>query len=158
MSNYIVDGSDLTSVANAIRAKSGGSSQLTFPAGFVSEIQSIQTGGSSSHTVTVSLGHPTHGSEFSGCILKDGGENGTQIGTIGSPTGSKTVTVTTGVLYVEVASEGGWVEFDYANLLAIGTPSSIGLSGYHDASSEAYAIFVVVGDGSIDLDFIDYDA
>ena len=36
--------SDLTSVANAIRAKSGGSGQLAFPAGFVSEIQSI-TGG-----------------------------------------------------------------------------------------------------------------
>lgn len=37
--------SDLTSVANAIRAKSGGSSQLAFPAGFVSEIGNIQTGG-----------------------------------------------------------------------------------------------------------------
>ena len=45
MSNYIVDGSDLTSVANAIRAKSGGSSQLAFPAGFVSEIGNIPTGG-----------------------------------------------------------------------------------------------------------------
>jgi hypothetical protein len=37
--------SDLTSVANAIRAKSGGSGQLAFPAGFVSEIQSIVSGG-----------------------------------------------------------------------------------------------------------------
>lgn len=36
---------DLTSVANAIRAKSGGSSQLAFPAGFVSEIQAIPSGG-----------------------------------------------------------------------------------------------------------------
>lgn len=36
--------SDLTSVANAIRAKSGGSSQLAFPAGFVSEIQAIPSG------------------------------------------------------------------------------------------------------------------
>lgn len=45
MSNYIVDGSDLTSVANAIRAKNGGSSQLAFPAGFVSEIQAIPSGG-----------------------------------------------------------------------------------------------------------------
>lgn len=39
--------SDLTSVANAIRAKSGGSGQLAFPAGFVSEIGSIPTGGQS---------------------------------------------------------------------------------------------------------------
>lgn len=37
--------SDLTSVANAIRAKSGGSSQLAFPSEFVSEIQSIVAGG-----------------------------------------------------------------------------------------------------------------
>lgn len=36
--------SDLTSVANAIRTKSGGSSQLAFPNGFVSEIQSISPG------------------------------------------------------------------------------------------------------------------
>lgn len=38
--------SDLTSVANAIRAKSGGSSQLAFPSGFVSEIGNIPSSGS----------------------------------------------------------------------------------------------------------------
>lgn len=37
--------SDLEDVADAIRAKSGGSSRLVFPAGFVSEIQAIQSGG-----------------------------------------------------------------------------------------------------------------
>lgn len=42
---YLTDGDDLTSVANAIRAKSGGSSQLAFPAGFVSGIQAIPSGG-----------------------------------------------------------------------------------------------------------------
>lgn len=36
---------NLTSVANAIRAKSGGNGQLAFPAGFVSEIGNIPTGG-----------------------------------------------------------------------------------------------------------------
>lgn len=36
---------DLDSVADAIRAKSGGSSQLAFPGGFVSEIQAIPSGG-----------------------------------------------------------------------------------------------------------------
>lgn len=45
---YLTDGDDLTSVANAIRAKSGGSSQLAFPAGFVSEIQAIPSGGGGS--------------------------------------------------------------------------------------------------------------
>lgn len=36
---------DLTSVANAIRTKGGTSAQLAFPAGFVSAIQSIPSGG-----------------------------------------------------------------------------------------------------------------
>lgn len=35
---------DLTSIANAIRAKSGGSGQLAFPSGFVSAVQAIPTG------------------------------------------------------------------------------------------------------------------
>lgn len=34
---------DLTSVANAIRAKSGGSNSLAFPSGFITEIASIPT-------------------------------------------------------------------------------------------------------------------
>lgn len=37
--------SDLTSVANAIRAKGGTSASLAFPAGFVSAIDAIPTGG-----------------------------------------------------------------------------------------------------------------
>ena len=36
---------DLTSVANAIRTKGGTSAQLSFPSGFVSAINAIQTGG-----------------------------------------------------------------------------------------------------------------
>lgn len=43
--------SDLSSVANAIRAKSGGSASLAFPAGFVSEIQAIPSGGGGPHEV-----------------------------------------------------------------------------------------------------------
>ena len=45
MSNYLVADSQLEDIADAIRAKSGGSSPLAFPAGFVSEIESIETGG-----------------------------------------------------------------------------------------------------------------
>jgi hypothetical protein len=41
MSNYIVDGADLTSVANAIRTKGGTSAQLAFPNGFISAIQNL---------------------------------------------------------------------------------------------------------------------
>lgn len=45
MSDYIVDSADLTSIANAIRAKGGTSAGLAFPVGFVSAIQAIPTGG-----------------------------------------------------------------------------------------------------------------
>lgn len=47
MSKYLVDGSDLTSVANAIRTKGGTGADLSFPNEFVSAIGAIPTGGSS---------------------------------------------------------------------------------------------------------------
>lgn len=45
MANYIVSDTDLTSVANAIRTKSGTSAQLSFPTGFNTAIANIPTGG-----------------------------------------------------------------------------------------------------------------
>lgn len=55
MSSYLVDGADLTSVANAIRTKGGTSGQLAFPAGFVSAVQAIPTGGSPTGTKQISI-------------------------------------------------------------------------------------------------------
>ena len=46
MPNYIVQGSDLTSIANAIRTKGSTSEQLAFPTGFVSAIEALPSGGS----------------------------------------------------------------------------------------------------------------
>lgn len=43
---------DLTSVANAIRTKSGGSSQLAFPSGFVSAVNGIERGYSADDVAT----------------------------------------------------------------------------------------------------------
>ena len=45
MSKYLVHDTDLTSVADAIRAKGGTSEQLAFPNGFVNAVEGIQTGG-----------------------------------------------------------------------------------------------------------------
>ena len=45
MSNYLTTDTDLIAVADAIRAKGGTSSSLSFPDGYVSAIQNIQTGG-----------------------------------------------------------------------------------------------------------------
>lgn len=47
MSDYRVKGTDLASVADAIRTKGGTSAGLSFPDGFVSAVQNIPTGGGS---------------------------------------------------------------------------------------------------------------
>ena len=56
--------SDLTSVANAIRAKSGGSGQLAFPSGFVSEIGNIPSGGGTSRRYIIKDGKIQSGFSF----------------------------------------------------------------------------------------------
>ena len=43
--DYIVSGSDLTSIANSIREKAGTSDALAFPAGFAEAIAAISAGG-----------------------------------------------------------------------------------------------------------------
>ena len=47
MSEFRVKGTDLTSIADAIRTKGGASADLSFPDGFVSAVQSIPSGGGS---------------------------------------------------------------------------------------------------------------
>ena len=68
---------DLTSVANAIRAKSGGSSQLAFPSGFVSEIQAIPSGGGGDYVANdwVDLSKPT-GEIVSDIVFADSSSGG----------------------------------------------------------------------------------
>ena len=53
---YLTRKSELTSVANAIRAKGGTTAQLVYPDGFVSAIQDIQTGTKLKIIVTVKSG------------------------------------------------------------------------------------------------------
>lgn len=45
MSNYVVTDTELTNIANAVREKTGKSAAISFPSGYVSEIESIETGG-----------------------------------------------------------------------------------------------------------------
>ena len=47
--------SDLTSIANAIRAKGGTSAQMAFPAGFVSAVQAIPAGTTPTGTKQISI-------------------------------------------------------------------------------------------------------
>lgn len=88
--------SDLTSVANAIRTKGGTSAQLAFPAGFVSAIGDIPTGGGTPSNISVKI---ENSSNSSGAVaiqtvlynstvkaITAGGQNSTSISTGGSTT------------------------------------------------------------------------
>ena len=48
MAEYLTNSTDLTKVANAIRAKVGTTEQLIYPDGFVTAISNIPTGGTPS--------------------------------------------------------------------------------------------------------------
>lgn len=56
--------SDLTSVANAIRTKGGTSAQLAFPAGFVSAVEAIPTGGGTNKRYIIKDGEIQDGFTF----------------------------------------------------------------------------------------------
>lgn len=73
MSRYIADSADLTSVATAIRAKSGVSSQLTFPSEFVSEIGNIPSGGSDTTPYIIVTGTFTPVSDTAYLIVENTG-------------------------------------------------------------------------------------
>lgn len=48
---YIVNSADLTAIADSIRAKTGGTEQLTFPTGFTNAIGGIESGSSGSENI-----------------------------------------------------------------------------------------------------------
>ena len=56
MAEYLMDTTDLTKIASAIRAKGGTSDSLVYPDGFVTAIQAIQTGTELQIIVSVSSG------------------------------------------------------------------------------------------------------
>ena len=55
MANYIVQDTLLATVADAIRAKAGGTEKLVFPAGFVEAVDGINGGGGSVPFYAVSV-------------------------------------------------------------------------------------------------------
>ena len=55
MANYIVQDTSLETVADAIRAKAGGTEKLVFPAGFVEAVDGIKGGGGSVPFYAVSV-------------------------------------------------------------------------------------------------------
>ena len=77
MAEYLTNTADLTAVADAIRAKGGTSAQLVYPAGFVSAIQTIQTGVTPQLIVTTSAGATVTATKGSKTVSGTAGTDGT---------------------------------------------------------------------------------
>ena len=77
MAEYLTNTADLTAVADAIRAKGGTAAQLVYPAGFVSAIQTIQTGVTPQLIVTTSAGATVTATKGSKTVSGTAGTDGT---------------------------------------------------------------------------------
>ena len=77
MAEYLTNTADLTAVADAIRAKGGTAAQLVYPAGFVSAIQTIQTGVTPQLIVTTSAGAAVTATKGSKTVSGTAGADGT---------------------------------------------------------------------------------
>ena len=77
MAEYLTNDTDLKKVADAIRAKGGTSAQLVYPAGFVSAIQTIQTGVTPQLVVTTRVGATVTATKGSKTVSGTTGADGT---------------------------------------------------------------------------------
>lgn len=94
MAEYLINATDLTKVASAIREKGGTSASLVYPTGFVSAIQAIQTGAPLQIIVTTSAGATVTATKDSKTVSGTADTNGKCILTV-TEAGTWTVTATT---------------------------------------------------------------
>ena len=94
MAEYLINATDLTKVASAIREKGGTSASLVYPGGFVSAIQAIQTGAPLQIIVTTSAGATVTATKDSKTVSGTADANGKCILTV-TEAGTWTVTAAT---------------------------------------------------------------
>ena len=95
MAEYLINATDLTKVASAIREKGGTSASLVYPGGFVSAIQAIQTGAPLQIIVTTSAGATVTATKDSKTVSGAADTSGNCTLTV-DETGTWTVTATAG--------------------------------------------------------------
>ena len=95
MAEYLINATDLTKVASAIREKGGTSASLVYPTGFVSAIQAIRTGASLQIIVTTSAGATVTATKDSKTVSGTADTSGNCTLTV-DETGTWTVTATAG--------------------------------------------------------------
>ena len=64
MADYLTTDTELASIAGAIRTKGGTSAQLTYPAGFVSAINALPSGGGATWTEHIDPNNPVSAQHF----------------------------------------------------------------------------------------------
>ena len=94
MAEYLINATDLTKVASAIKEKGGTSAPLVYPGGFVSAIQAIQTGAPLQIIVTTSAGATVTATKDSKTVSGTADTNGECILTV-TEAGTWTVTAAT---------------------------------------------------------------
>ena len=94
MAEYLINATDLTKIASAIKEKGGTSAPLVYPGGFVSAIQAIQTGAPLQIIVTTSAGATVTATKDSKTVSGTADTNGKCILTV-TEAGTWTVTAAT---------------------------------------------------------------
>ena len=95
MAEYLINATDLTKVASAIREKGGTSASLVYPGGFVSAIQAIQTGVPLQIAVTTNAGATVTATKGSKTVSGTADTSGNCMLTV-DEIGTWTVTATAG--------------------------------------------------------------
>ena len=101
MAEYLINATDLTKVASAIREKGGTSASLVYPTGFVSAIQAIRTGAPLQIIVTTSAGATVTATKGSKTVSGTADTSGNCTLTV-DETGTWTVTATAGSMTTTV--------------------------------------------------------
>lgn len=123
-------------------------------------------GGGGPYTVSVSLGNPQSPGSFVSCTIYDatftGGilTKGSQLGAITSPTGSTSVTVSAPANALWIDLVGGyinWSPYDAIYSAGGGTALMAHNSTIFNGGSSVYGVYVVIDNGNINMDWIDWD-
>lgn len=112
------------------------------------------------YTITVSLTNPVNASEFSDCSISEllsadmnhgiTYDTGILLGSIESPTGSTTVTLSGGKYGIEVVCDGMSIGSDNCEITCTGGVTCVLKNG-------GTFLYEVTGDGTITIDGLDYD-
>ena len=154
---YTTDSDELTSIADAIRAKGGTSAALVYPTGFVSAINDIPTGGATGKKVFVLLTNPLNPTqaENPACTIfsATGGtvwDSDEPIGSIATPTGYTFVEVPNSCNNIVLSFHSNYpAQPNYYSTLYGDISFSDAVMGYLNLS--------VTGDGAIIIDGYEWD-